>query len=154
MSSADQLIDELGLIFQESGAPRISGRIFALLLVEGEALSLHQISERLDVSRASVSTNARTLCRQGLLKRTTRSGDRQDYYELDGFPYTDMFGELAAQYRRFAGRIGAGATAIRANNPKAASRVDTLADLYIQVATILESPSPKLGEHGSHKDRT
>ena len=39
---------------QDRGEPRIAGRIFGLLLIEGQELSLQQISEQLGVSRASV----------------------------------------------------------------------------------------------------
>ncbi len=152
MPATERLIESIGLIFQESGAPRIAGRIFGLLLVYGEEMSLNQISETLGVSRASVSTNARILSRRGLLKRTSHSGDRQDYYELNGFPYTDMILEVVEQFRRFAATIGSGADAIRDQKPLAASRVDLLANFYAHSADILESRIEPLLDHPNPKD--
>lgn len=86
MSAVDRFVDELGLISQESGESRISGRIVGLLLVEGRELSLAEISERLGVSRASVSTNARLLLRRGVIRLTAHADNRRDYYELAAMP--------------------------------------------------------------------
>ncbi|MCW5722868.1 MAG: hypothetical protein KIS86_17190, partial [Devosia sp.] len=41
-SAVDRFIDEMGLITQQDGGPRIAGRIFGLLIVEGRELSLNQ----------------------------------------------------------------------------------------------------------------
>ena len=82
VSSVDRFVEEMGLMFQQAGDPRIAGRIFGLLVIEGRELSLQQISERLGVSRASVSTDARRLVEQGLLERVGLPGDRKDYYRM------------------------------------------------------------------------
>lgn len=75
-------IEEIGLVMEQRGLPRIAGRIFALLLVTPGQLALDEIAGRLAVSRASVSTDARLLQRLGMLERASNPGDRKDYYRI------------------------------------------------------------------------
>ena len=75
-------IESMGRHFEEEGAPRIAGRLFALLMLEDEPCSLEEIATRLQASKASASTNARLLERVGIAERITRPGDRRDYYQV------------------------------------------------------------------------
>ncbi|ODT69208.1 MAG: hypothetical protein ABS75_17630 [Pelagibacterium sp. SCN 63-23] len=118
----DHFIEEMGLLSQESGEPRISGRILGLLVVEGRELSLGQISEKLGISRASASTNARLLARRGMVHLTARAGDRQDYYELSPLPLFDRLWEIAEHAARNGRTIGACVEAMRSENAAAADR--------------------------------
>ncbi|RDV39647.1 hypothetical protein DV096_03530 [Bradymonadaceae bacterium TMQ3] len=77
-----EFIERFGLLFEEDGAPRIAGRIFGLALIEDRALTLDDMAESLQVSKASISTNTRLLDGMGLLERTTVPGDRHTYYRL------------------------------------------------------------------------
>jgi DNA-binding transcriptional regulator GbsR (MarR family) len=74
-------------MFENEGVPRIAGRLTGLLLVVESELSLDEIAEILGVSKASVSTDARRMETKGVLVRTSRPGDRRDYYAVapDGF---------------------------------------------------------------------
>jgi DNA-binding transcriptional regulator GbsR (MarR family) len=82
-----RFIERFGLMFESEGMSRIAGRLTALLLVTESELSLDEIAEILDVSKASVSTDARRMETKGFLVRTSRPGDRRDYYAIspDGF---------------------------------------------------------------------
>lgn len=137
MSAVDRFVETMGVITQEGGDSRIAGRIIGLLVAEGRELSLNQISERLSVSRASVSTNARQLARRGVIKRTAHSGDRQDYYELTGLPFFDILGELALQFERHARTIGQCVEGMRDEDPPAASRAGEVQDFFEKSAEIL-----------------
>lgn len=75
-------IERFGLQFEANGFPRIAGRIFGLLLVADEPLSLDDIAEKLEVSKASVSTDARRLAQHGIVELVSRTGDRRDYYRI------------------------------------------------------------------------
>ncbi len=87
--ACDRFIEQMGQITEEEGLPRIAGRIFGLLILSPGELNLDEIAEKLSVSRASVSTDARRLADCGLLQRVTRRGDRKDYYQVtpDHFSY-------------------------------------------------------------------
>lgn len=129
-AAIDRFIEEMGLIAQQDGEPRIAGRIIGLLIAEGRELSLNQISERLSVSRASVSTNARHLASRGLVRLTTHSGDRQDYYELSSASYVHMLHELAGRMEKYASVTEACAIEIESESEGAARRVTELSAFY------------------------
>ncbi len=89
MDEQDRLIERLGLVFEDSDRmPRIASRILGLLLLTPGECSLDQMAERLSVSRASVSVDARRLEECGVVERITRKGDRRDYYRIAPDHYT------------------------------------------------------------------
>ena len=75
-------IERFGLMSEQDGMPRIAGRVYALLLVREEALTLDDMANELQVSKASASTNARLLKRMGVVRRIAKPGDRRDFYEF------------------------------------------------------------------------
>ena len=143
------------MITQQDGGPRIAGRVFGLLVVEGRELNLNQISERLAVSRASVSTNARLLAGRGLLRRRTHAGDRQDYYELSSQTYMHMLQLLAGRMKESAAIVGACAKEIESESEDAARRVGNLSVFYRLSAEFLSNWAAHLhDEQASLQDRT
>lgn len=147
MSASDQFIEALGLISQDNGDARISGRIVGLLVVDGGELSLTQISERLGVSRASVSTNARQLAQRGVLCRVTHPGDRQDYYRLTEMPYFDMLGELATRFRRYADALEGCVTGMRREREPSAERAAEMQNFFATSAQFLNDWASSLREN-------
>jgi DNA-binding transcriptional regulator GbsR (MarR family) len=77
-----RFIENMGLLTENEGFPRIAGRLFGLLLLTPGDLSLDDIAERLGVSKASVSNDARRLQQLGFVERRSRPGDRRDYYAI------------------------------------------------------------------------
>jgi DNA-binding transcriptional regulator GbsR (MarR family) len=92
-------IERMGISLQEDGWPRIAGRMLAFFVAHGGPFSFTEIAERLRVSRASVSTNARLLRGMGLIERVGRAGDRQDYYRLAEDPYAGLLDGYIARMR-------------------------------------------------------
>ncbi len=62
------------------GFPGGVGAIFAVLYLSHDALSLDEIVKRSGLTKGAVSTDVRALARMGLVHRSTRVGDRKDYY--------------------------------------------------------------------------
>ena len=83
-------IEQTGLISQVEGLPRIAGRVFGLLIFDGDAVSFGDLAARLQVSRGSISSSIRILEERGLIKRTSKPGERQDYLQLAPNPYATM----------------------------------------------------------------
>jgi DNA-binding transcriptional regulator GbsR (MarR family) len=79
-TTLSQFIENMGLHFEEYGVPRIGGRILGLLLASSRPVSSEEMSEVLEVSRSSVSTNLRTLLMTGLADRISLPGERSDFY--------------------------------------------------------------------------
>jgi DNA-binding transcriptional regulator GbsR (MarR family) len=65
------------------GFPRGMGAIFAVLYLSPAPLSLDEIVQETGLTKGAVSTEIRSLARMGLVHRSTRLGDRKDYYEAE-----------------------------------------------------------------------
>ena len=85
-----EFVEQMGLILQAEGLPRIAGRIMGLMIMHGGPFGFNELAERLSVSRASISTNTRLLEDLGVIERTATPGDRQDYFRLSRQPYARM----------------------------------------------------------------
>jgi DNA-binding transcriptional regulator GbsR (MarR family) len=77
-----RFVERMGLLTEADGLPRIAGRIFGFLLVHPTECSLDDMAAALGVSKASISTDTRRLEQLGFLARTSRPGDRRDYYAI------------------------------------------------------------------------
>jgi DNA-binding transcriptional regulator GbsR (MarR family) len=75
-----QFIENMGLQYEAYDVPRIGGRILGLLMVSPNPMTSEEMSEALQVSRSSISTNLRTLLMTGLIEKVSVPGDRLDYY--------------------------------------------------------------------------
>ena len=130
ISAIDEFIEQMGLISQVDGSPRIAGRLFGLLLIEARPMPLHEIADRLQISRASASTNARLLASRNIIRLTAHAGDRQDYYELAARSGNYFLDEIAGRMRRNASIIGALAEPVGREAAAAGERVRALAELF------------------------
>lgn len=65
------------------GLGRMIGRVFALLYLTPEPVSLEQIAESLSVSKASASIVVRQLAAVHAIRQVWVPGDRRDYYEAE-----------------------------------------------------------------------
>ena len=126
----DSVIQEIGVILQQQGTSRIAGTIFGLLIVEGVPMSLHDMASRLNISRASASTNARHLARAGLIPLTARLGDRQDYYELVPDPFVRLLETIKDAMVQAAEALAAAAGKLPPGHDAARRRVTELADIH------------------------
>ena len=76
-----ELIEEFGLLHEQMGGTRMTGRVSAwLLLCDPPLQSLTEIAEGLGVSKAAVSGAARLLLQSRLVERVSEPGHRGDYY--------------------------------------------------------------------------
>ena len=79
------LVEEFGLLYEELGGTRMAGRVAAwLLLSDPPVQSLTDIAGALGVSKAAVSTAARSLLQAGHVERVSKAGRRGDYYRSRG----------------------------------------------------------------------
>ncbi|WP_354066371.1 MarR family transcriptional regulator [Devosia sp. 2618] len=136
-SAEENFIEQMGLITQVDGGPRIAGRILGLLLVEGTAFNLSEMAKRLKISKASASTNARMLEASGIIRRTARPGDRQDYYELGSDPFSRMISSISTRMRDTAGLVLEAEAQFLPGQEAARARVHELADFYMRSAQFM-----------------
>jgi len=89
-TATTDFVETLGIIFQNEGLPRIAGRLLGFLIVTDGSRSFSDLVDALQVSKGSVSTNTRLLENLGAIERTSKPGDRQDYFRLAHAPYEQL----------------------------------------------------------------
>ncbi len=65
------------------GFPKGMGAIFAVLYLSSTPLSLDEIVTETGLTKGAISTEIRALARMGLVHRSSKLGDRKDYYEAE-----------------------------------------------------------------------
>ncbi|MCY4537286.1 MAG: hypothetical protein OXE52_03550 [Chloroflexi bacterium] len=81
----DSMLDGLGQLADYFGFSSVMGQLFGTLLLSAEPLSLDDMTSRLGMSKASVSTNMRSLERMGMVRQVwVRGGSgRRKYYQAE-----------------------------------------------------------------------
>src|SRR6266516_359219 len=75
-------VEGMGAAFATSGVlSQLQGRIFGLLYLDPEPVSLDDIAEALDQSKSNISINIRGLVDWHLVRRVSVPGSRRDHYE-------------------------------------------------------------------------
>jgi DNA-binding transcriptional regulator GbsR (MarR family) len=76
-------VEEVGIVFEQTGLPRMAGRIFGWLLISDPPYqSSAELAEVLMASKGSISTTTRFLIQLGLIERFVIPGVRHDYFRL------------------------------------------------------------------------
>ena len=65
------------------GFPKGMGAIFGVLYLSPTPLSLDEIVEETGLTKGAISTEIRALARMGLVHRSSKLGDRKDYYHAE-----------------------------------------------------------------------
>ena len=76
-------VEEVGIVFEQTGLPRMAGRIFGWLLISDPPhQSTEQLAEALIASKGSISAMTRLLIQTGLIERLSLPGVRHGYFRL------------------------------------------------------------------------
>ena len=76
-------IEGMSQISRFWGFPKGMGAMFAVLYLSPTPLSLDEITAQTGLTKGAVSTEIRALARMGLVHRSSKLGDRKDYYEAE-----------------------------------------------------------------------
>lgn len=134
----EQFVEKLGRFFEAEGAPRTAGRILGLMLLTPGELALDDIAERLQVSKASVSTNARQMEVSGVLERCSHPGDRRDYYRIPDGIAARLLDRHLDRIRRLNQLLEEGAATAAASDARVAERFRHLERFQACAAGALE----------------
>ena len=78
-----EFIEEVGVGFEQTGMPRMAGRVFGwLLIADPPYQSPAELAEVLQASKGSISTTTRLMVQIGLVERFIIPGVRHDYFRL------------------------------------------------------------------------
>jgi DNA-binding transcriptional regulator GbsR (MarR family) len=81
--SERSFIEEVGVVFEQTGLPRMSGRLFGWLLISDPPYqSPGELAEVLRASKGSISTSIRLLTQLGFIERHVIPGSRHDHFRV------------------------------------------------------------------------
>lgn len=145
-----EFVEQMGILGEDGRMPRIAGRLFGLFLVETRPLSLRELAARLQVSRASVSTNTRLLAAAGMIERVSMPGDRQDYYRLACVPLELMLQDMLRHATRAATFLTGTAEKLSDRCAEVKSRLARLAAFHAAAGEALHAVIRKFGDVPIH----
>lgn len=140
----EQFIEQVGLVAQGEGLPRIAGRLMGLMVFDGTPHSFGDLAKELKVSRGSISTNARMLESRGIIEKVAIPGDRQDYFQLAENPYEMLLRDAAKRSRKAQAIIGKTARELPATERGAIKRVRQYEKFYATIAKSIEDAAETL----------
>ncbi|MCK4274755.1 MAG: hypothetical protein KAW90_07660 [Dehalococcoidales bacterium] len=77
-------VEEVGLVFEKTGLPRMAGRMFGWLLISDPPYqSPAELADVLMASKGSISTTVRLLAQMGLIEHYIIPGERHDHFRLN-----------------------------------------------------------------------
>jgi DNA-binding transcriptional regulator GbsR (MarR family) len=95
-------VEEVGLMFELVGFPRMAGRILGWLLISNPPQqSTSDLVEVLQASKGSISTMTRLLIQIGLIERVSLPGKRRDYFQIKPHAWSQLTKQRIAQITTF-----------------------------------------------------
>ena len=138
-----QFAEEIGLYFEQSGLPRMAGRILGrLLLCDPPAQTAQQLSEALEASMGAISTMSRLLIQLGFLERVTIPGKRAARLRIRPESWADLMLKRMHTVTLFRKHVEHGLTLVKGKGPAVRHRLEEVRDLY----RFLEVEMPRLLE--------
>jgi DNA-binding transcriptional regulator GbsR (MarR family) len=150
-----QFVEEMGQFLGSLGMTPMSGRMWGWLLIcEPAEQTAAEIATALQASRGAISGTARLLSNAGLIRRTTRPGDRREYFSAPAEALDSMLSNAGAIYRQMREIAERGLAATADRSPAARARLQEFHD----VMTFVEEEVPRvvrafLAERAAGKQR-
>jgi DNA-binding transcriptional regulator GbsR (MarR family) len=126
-----EFVEEVAGMLSAGGMPRMAGRLWAWLLIcEPPEQTAAELADALQASRGSISGMTRLLLTVGLIRKSTRRGDRREYFSV---PPGATVGILRARlpqtvaWRQLADR---GLEILADRSPESRGRLREVRDVY------------------------
>jgi DNA-binding transcriptional regulator GbsR (MarR family) len=133
-------IEEMGQFLGGYGMTPMAGRMWGwLLLCDPPEQTAAEIAEALQASRGAISGTARILASAGFIRRTTRRGDRREYFSSPPEALDSMLSNAGVIYRRLR-EIAEHGLAASGNSASAEARLREFHD----VVAFIEAELPRL----------
>ena len=143
MSKAEEYVEEVGLMLEQSGMQRMEGRVLgALLLADPAEQSAEELMETLQASRGSISTATRHLIQVGFVERVSKPGERRDYFRNKPGAFVEMARRGTEQLRQFRSLAERGLALLESDDPDVRLGLEEMRDFY----AFAEREFPKLLE--------
>jgi DNA-binding transcriptional regulator GbsR (MarR family) len=104
--AVEELGNRLAAICTAVNISPILGRLYAVIYLSHEAVSLDELREALGTAKSTASVSIRKLLETGAVKRERRADDRRDYYALGASLGTVVHDWVQASLRREVAALG------------------------------------------------
>lgn len=126
----DTFIEEMARVLG-AGMPPMAGRMWAYLAIcEPPERTAAEIAERLRASRGSVSSMAQLLESIGLIRRSTKPGDRREHFSIPSDAARTLIDKNADQMRSARQVLDEGLALTADRSPGSRARLRDLRDVY------------------------
>lgn len=126
-----RFIEEVGLMFELAGLPRMAGRILGWLLISNPPhQSTGELAEVLQASKGSISTMTRLLIQAGLVERTSLPGDRRDYFCIKLGAWSALIKQRVAQITAIRQLAEHGLQLLEGEDPQRRQRLQEMHDFH------------------------
>jgi DNA-binding transcriptional regulator GbsR (MarR family) len=125
-----EFVEEMGRFLASLGMTPMAGRMWGWLLIcEPTDQTAAEIAEALHASRGAISGTARLLANAGLVRRSTRPGDRREYFSAPAEALDSMLMSAASLYREMRRIAERGLAAIEARPAASKARLEEFRDV-------------------------
>ena len=125
-----EFVEEMGRFLASLGMTPMAGRMWGWLLIcEPTDQTAAEIAEALHASRGAISGTARLLANAGLIRRTTRPGDRREYFSAPAEALDSMLMSAASLYREMRRIAERGLAAIEDRPAASKARLEEFRDV-------------------------
>jgi DNA-binding transcriptional regulator GbsR (MarR family) len=124
-------VEEMGQALASYGMTPMAGRMWGWLLIcEPPEQTAADIAEALEASRGAISGTARMLATAGMIRRTTRRGDRREYFSAPADALDTFLANAGRVYRHFREISERGLAAIADRPPESRERLQEMHDVF------------------------
>jgi DNA-binding transcriptional regulator GbsR (MarR family) len=100
MAVNESTVSGMGRLARFFGFGEVMGRLYGILLLSPEPMSLDDLASGLEISKGSVSMNMRDLERWGMAKEVWMRGERKKYYKAESDMWQMIRNVLSSRERR------------------------------------------------------
>lgn len=130
-SERQHFVEDVGVLFEMVGLPRMAGRIFGWLLVSNPPhQSPGELAEVLQASKGSISTMTRLLVQIGLIERISLPGQRRDYFRIKLNAWSELTNQRLAQITAFRQLAERGLQLLQEEPPQSRQRLEEMRDMH------------------------
>lgn len=126
-----EFVEEVGLLFETIGLPRMAGRVLGWLLISNPPhQSPGELAEILQASKGSISTMTRLLEQIGLIERISLPGQRRDYFRIKLNAWSELTKRRMAQITAFREVAERGLALMQPDDPQLSLRLQEMHDIH------------------------
>ncbi len=129
-------VEEMGQVLASYGMTRMAGRMWGWLLIcDPPEQTAADIAEALHASRGAISGTARMLSNAGFIRRSTRRGDRREYFSAPPEGLQQFMGNAGRVYRQLRELMERGLAAMDGRTVEDRARLQEFRDVMAYIET-------------------